>query len=534
MTKLGASKVSLASFSAPALWKRSGRYKGNNAELFQVKDRKGAEFLLSPTHEEEITTLVESAVSSYKQLPLLLYQISRKYRDEPRPRQGLLRTREFLMKDLYTFDATSQEAMETYARARNAYKAFFDELRIPYFVADADPGSIGGSLSHEYHVPTPSGEDTIISCASCSFTANEELARSRAAVKNNERSTADLAPHQSWFGISKDKCQLVEAILPRYPGSGEHQSPQRREAQINQHLIKTLYPDLDLGIQRAFATFVDYWKGHRPSGESRDTKRPPMPRLTRIYDYRISQSIIDHQTLGNSHSPLAQQLLEIVGSRTSIDASSLDLARIQDGDECPECGNHSLKLQQAVELGHTFYLGDRYSKPMNATFTTSPAHQVDDRSNDAQENQDYPARVKQGQAYFQMGCHGIGVSRIIAAVADSLADTQGLLWPSVMAPFEAAILATEEHKTAAEEVWDILTRQEPGSDPVDAVLDDRDKSLGWKLKDADLIGFPVVIVLGSTFSKRRVCEVSVRRWGSRQKVAMRNLRVCVASIMTQI
>ncbi|KAL8739070.1 MAG: hypothetical protein Q9181_000252 [Wetmoreana brouardii] len=502
--------------------------------LFQLKDRKGAEFLLSPTHEEEITTIVEGAVSSYKQLPLLLYQISRKYRDEPRPRQGLLRTREFLMKDLYTFDATSQKAMETYDQARNAYKAFFDELRIPYVVADADPGPIGGSLSHEYHVPTLSGEDTIVSCASCTFAANEELARSRAAVKNNERSTADLAPHQSWFGISKDKCHLVEAILPRYPGSGENQSRRRREAHINQHLIKTLHPNLDLGIERALGTFVDYWKEHQPSGESWDSKRPPMPRLTRIYDYRISQSFIDHQTLVNNTSPLTQQLLEIVGSRTFIDASSLDLARIQDGDECPKCGNHSLKLQQAVELGHTFYLGDRYSKPMNATCTTSPAQQVDDRSIDAQENQDCSAPVKQGQAYFQMGCHGIGVSRIIAAVADSLADTQGLLWPSVMAPFEAAILATEEHKAAAEEVWDILTGQEPGSDPIDAVLDDRDKGLGWKLKDADLIGFPVVILLGSIYSKRRFCEVWVRRLGSRQKVAMKNLRHYVASRLTQI
>lgn len=438
------------------------------------------------------------------------------------------------MKDLYTFDATPQEALKAYQEARKAYNAFFDELRIPYLVADADSGSIGGNLSHEYHAPTPNGEDTIISCGSCTYAANEELARSNAATQDQKRSTEGLIPCQSWFGISKDRCQLVEAVLPKSIGFPEHGHSQQRNAQINPHLIKSLYPELDLSIERPLSIFVEHWKENQSADRSQISERLPMPSIARTYDYRISQSFIDHQESSMNKDPPSPRLSEIVGRRIFVNPLSLDLARIQDGDECPKCGNSSLKLQQAVELGHTFYLGDRYSRPMDATFTTSPTQQVDHGSIPGLENQAELAPAKTGQAYFQMGCHGIGISRIVAAVADSLADPQGLIWPRVMAPFEAAILATEEHKATAEEVWDVLTRRAQCSDSVDAVLDDRDRGLGWKLKDADLIGFPVVIVLGSTFSKGGMCEVSIRRLGSREKVAMEDLKDYVTTRLAQI
>ena len=176
MRRLGASKVSLSSLSSEELWQRSGRLdKGRSSELLRLEDRKGAKYLLSPTHEEEITTIIAHTVHSYKDLPLRLYQISRKYRDEPRPRQGLLRGREFLMKDLYTFDATEHAARETYELVREAYVAFLEDLKLPYIVARADSGNMGGTLSHEYHFASSSGEDTIISCDTCNYSINEEL-----------------------------------------------------------------------------------------------------------------------------------------------------------------------------------------------------------------------------------------------------------------------------------------------------------------------------------------------------------------------
>ena len=176
MQRLGASKVSLSSLSSEELWQRSGRLdKGRSSELLRLEDRKGVKYLLSPTHEEEITTIIANSVQSYKELPLRLYQVSRKYRDEPRPRQGLLRGREFLMKDLYTFDATEEQARKTYEDVRKAYVAFLEELRLPYLTARADSGNMGGSLSHEYHFASSQGEDTIIECSECDYSINEEL-----------------------------------------------------------------------------------------------------------------------------------------------------------------------------------------------------------------------------------------------------------------------------------------------------------------------------------------------------------------------
>ena len=442
------------------------------------------------------------------------------------------------MKDLYTFDATPQDAGETYNKARMAYKNFFDELQIPYLVAEADSGAIGGDLSHEYHFPTPSGEDTILSCDSCSYAVNEELAR-KSASADLERPTTDRTSYKSWFGLSKDRSHLVEAILPQNIEVCEGAPSQQKAPEINPYLLRTLYPELDLGIEDPLRTFTEYWTAHQSPTTSQATDSATIPQLTRIYDYRVSQASVDAGSFGNNENAAMQRVSEIVGSRRSISQMSIDLARFKDGDKCPGCGHHSIKLQQAIELGHTFYLGDRYSKPMNATFTTSPSFQHVEVTavvgGSGKQTQSAPAR--KNQAYFQMGCHGIGISRMIAAVADSLADKQGLRWPRVMAPFEAVILATDENQGAAEDVWDLLAR--PAADgwhPLDAVLDDReDKGLGWKLKDADLIGFPIVIVLGLRFSRQALCEVSIPRLGiTLEKVSMDDLRHYIGSRLDKI
>lgn len=533
MINLGASKVSLSSISTPDLWKRSCRYKDDHPELFQLEDRKGAKLLLSPTHEEEITALVGGMVNSYKQLPLLLYQTSRKYRDEPRPRQGLLRSREFLMKDLYTFDATPEKALVTYRKVREAYDNFFNELRIRFLVARAASGDIGGSLSHEYHVSTISGEDTFIKCGSCTYAVNEEWATENTAIKGVIRTDEDWGPHQSWFGVSQDRNCLVEAILPRNIGSGEHSNSKQRTSQINPQLIRSIYPDLDLSIEAPLRTFLEYWKEKRSSTPLMDLEILSQPQLIRIYDYRISQNSIDLQDSQVSKITVDAGLSEVVGSRVYTDPRSLNLARVRDGDQCPDCGEKDLRVLQTLELGHTFHLGQRYSKPMDAKFAAGPKLPTESEPF-ASQRQDQGIAAEHGQEWFYMGCHGIGISRMVAAVADSLADEKGLMWPRAMAPYEAVILATGEQKADAEEIWDLLVQQQGGTDPVEAVLDDRDKSLGWKLKDADLIGFPVVIVLGSTFRKEGLCEVSIRRLGIREKILIENLREYVGRKLAEI
>ncbi|KAL9031735.1 MAG: hypothetical protein Q9196_000283 [Gyalolechia fulgens] len=410
-------------------------------------------------------------------------KLARKYRDEARPRQGLLRTREFLMKDLYTFDVTLEKALVTYRRVCKAYDNFFNELRIRFVIARAASGDIGGSLSHEYHIPTTSGEDTLIQCGSCTYAANEEWLPENAIIEGVERTNKGWGPYHSWFSISRDRTCLVEAILPPHIRSGEHLSSGQEKAQINPHLIKAIYPDLDLSIERPLSTFIEYWKEKRRTGP---------------WFLNVSLIIM---------APVALKQW------------------VQTGDECPDCGEKDLKVLRTLELGHTFHLGQRYSKPMNARFAVAPHPPTSNRA---------LAQHESGQEWFYMGCHGIGISRMIAAVADSLADERGLIWPRAMAPYEAVILATEEHKVVAEEIWDLLTQQQRGMDPIEAILDDRDKSLGWKLKDADLIGFPIVIILGSMFGKDKLCEVSIRRLGLRDNIMIKNLREYIDSKLADI
>ncbi|MCJ1308106.1 hypothetical protein MMC25_001758 [Agyrium rufum] len=360
MRGLGASKVSLSSLSSESLWQKSGRL-ADKSELFRLEDRKGAKYLLSPTHEEEITSLVGDIVSSYKELPLRLYQVTRKYRDELRPRGGLLRSREFLMKDLYTFDHTTDSALTTYHAVREAYSAFFREFKVPFLVAEADSGNIGGDLSHEFHFPATNGEDNIVSCDRCSYVSNEEKA----------------------------------------------------------------------------------------------TKRP------------------------------------------DPSSSEPDNNAVTVGDGCPRCDHGSLQVQPAIEIGHTFFLGTRYSDLLDARIMTPTAGTAPEP--------------------IQMGCHGIGISRMIAAVPEMLADEKGLRWPKVMAPFEVVIVPAAGNEDDAQSLYDTLNLAGTvGSEPentIDAIIDNRQKEFVWKLKDADLVGYPIIVVLGRAWAKDRRCEVQCRALG---------------------
>lgn len=460
--------------------------------------------------------------------------VARKYRDEPRPRQGLLRTREFVMKDLYTFDANPDKAANTYQKVRQAYNSFFNELRIPFLVAKAHSGDMGGSRSHEYHIVTASGEDTVISCSSCNLAYNEEVVLIEHNSKMRKESAADLGPYQSWFGISRDRCHLVEVVVPQFLDFRGDHGLERKEVQVNTFLIRSQYPDLDLSIERPLHTFVEYWEKQQSPVSGRDWPAArSSPRLTLLHDYRVPQEYVRCRESNTPTTTLYKRLFAIIGSRLHQDSTSLDLARRQDGDECFRCKERSLKVQQAVELAHTFDLGQRYSKPLDAKFIIKPVEQG--RGNAlTQQDRCRTSPARQGYGHFYMGCHGIGISRIIAAVAESLADAQGLIWPRAMAPYEAVILATKAHEAVAKELWDLLTRQDPCSAPVDAVLDDRDKGFGWKLKDADLLGFPIVIILGATFTNSELCEVSVRRLGTCQNVSVAHIRDYIARTLERL
>ncbi|KAH9887789.1 hypothetical protein F4778DRAFT_419134 [Xylariomycetidae sp. FL2044] len=503
MLQLGASKVSLSSISSQSLWQRTKRLDGYGAE---------------------ITTLVAKTVKSHKALPLRLYQIGRKYRDEIRPRHGILRSKEFVMKDLYTFDSSIESALSTYNEARAAYSRLFDELRLPYLIAEASSGDIGGDLSHEYHLPTPVGEDNVISCTACDYVANEELAIARPVGGSNisEQSPDKPPSARVWRGVSKDRKTLVNVW---YPASFQ-------DADINTHAIKSVLPDLDSSLEDS----TPFWVRTPTSGDAAPSESPL--KLVNLVDHRLGplfaktlEVSADDIAVVPSRSILDPATMPSSCITSSNDGGPLNLLRIRDGDGCPRCESGTLQVQKAVELGHTFHLGTRYSEPLDARVNVPAAV-----AEDAQVSNKNDAMVP---VAMQMGCHGIGVSRIIGAVADHLADEKGLNWPRAIAPFEVVVVPgrnmEEDATLVARSLADIPVQSNVKSRrPLDLVLDDRTESLPWKLKDADLIGYPIIVVVGRGWAADRLCEVQCRRLNKKENVSFENLRPYIDDLLSQL
>lgn len=488
MQGLGASKVALSTISSQALWEKSGRLTSVAPELFRLHDRKDVPLLLSPTHEEEITSLVARTIKSYKELPLRLYQITRKYRDEARPRHGLLRGREFTMKDLYTFDQTVNDALATYEEVRRAYARFFADLKLPILVAKASSGDMGGDLSHEYHLPTSLGEDNVVSCNSCDYTVNDELAETR--LPDTLHIDEDTAKkHVSvWRGITKDRKTAVN-VWYLDPIEGDA-SAEPADTPVNIQLIKSIIPELDTAIQDA-GPLIDSL-GLKGQAENH------------LVDVRLVRALGKCDTLD-------QKVGEIL--RTYGDNSkALNLLKVQSGDTCPKCDHGKLKVEKAIELGHTFHLGTRYSEPLEAKVQLASGG---------------------NPVPLQMGCHGIGVSRLIGVVANHLTDDKGLNWPRKIAPFEAVVIAKNGSESDAEELYDQIVKY--AGEEVDAVLDDRYTTrFPWRMKDAELIGYPVVVILGKSWSDERKAEVHCRRLGVQEYVSAEKVPRFVRDLLERV
>ncbi|KAJ5370492.1 uncharacterized protein N7496_006584 [Penicillium cataractarum] len=518
MRSLGASKVSLSSISSQELWEQSGRLTEGSDEVFRFEDRKGSRFILAPTHEEEITTLV-----------------ARKYRDEARPRQGLLRGREFVMKDLYTFDYNADEALKTYRAVKHAYTQLFDELKIPYLVAAADSGNMGGNLSHEYHFISAKGEDRVVSCSNCDHVYNEELADGKTHSLPEESGkdpvpgfqTEEDAPVEGgstvstgmWMAISHDGNTLLRGWYPKF--SMQNGSTEPEERHVNSHAAKAIATaagiDLDLSVENP----LEKWVAHVKSRKSSEK-----PRVLDLYDSQVRVY---------QRPPLSDLLQESGCTTADIEYTMLDrfpgtsnklsLVRVHDGDRCSQCGDGVLTSNPAVELGHTFHLGTRYSEVLNASVSVNSA--VLDGSAESGGKSSKEVIVP-----MQMGCHGIGVSRMISAVVNRLADDKGLNWPRAIAPFEVVVVPGKGLDSVAEQVYDSLASG--NSKPVDTLLDDRDKGMGWKLGDADLIGYPVIVVVGNGWKKNQTLEVQCRRLGVKEDVSLHNLPTFVQDLLAQL
>lgn len=465
------------------LWKETGRWEHYGKELLRFHDRNEREYCLGPTHEEVITDLVRGEVRSYRQLPIRLYQIQTKFRDEIRPRFGLMRGREFLMKDAYSFDANLSGAEESYQLMYDAYVRIFTRLGLRFRAVEADTGSIGGNFSHEFMVLADTGEDTIAVCDSCNYAANLERAEAvwkgeictdacpdiQAVATPGAHSIEEVA---AMLGITAS--QLVKTLL--FTVDGETVGVLvRGDREANPIKLKNLLKaqNVELATSAAVEALTQ-----APLGFA-----GPVGLKLPIYADLELQGATDYVTGANKGDA---HLLHVDLNRDANITAWADLREVIEGDVCPRCGGR-ISLTRGIEVGHIFMLGLKYSSSMHAAF-------LDENGK---------------EKLMIMGCYGIGVSRVAAAAIEQNHDEAGIIFPLPMAPFDCILLNLDPRDPAVtekvEEIYAALQKM-----GIDVLLDDREERPGVKFKDADLLGIPMQIVLGGKGIMRGVAECKDR------------------------
>ena len=496
LAEAGAEEVLLPVVVPAELWQESGRWEQYGPELLRLSDRKGGEFCLGPTHEEAIVDLVRRDVRSYKQLPINLYQIQTKFRDEIRPRAGLMRGREFVMKDAYSFDASEAAAKVSYQAMFDAYGRIFSRMGLDFRPVEADTGNIGGKLSHEFQVLADSGEDAIVSCDTCDFAANVEMApltAPEAAPWSADAPAAEVVatPGQqtiedvvAFLGASaevavKAVCFNVDAkpVVAFVRGDREV-----NEVKVKRALAGTLIEIAD-GEWFAKATGL-------PPGYIGGMDAPGV------------RMVMDHEVLAMPTAIIGanavdQHRVQVIPGRDLAHIPTADLRMAIAGDPCPRCAG-SLRTFRGVEVGHVFFLGTRYSTSMRATFLDEGGREQP----------------------FVMGCYGIGVSRILSAAVEQNHDDRGITWPVAIAPFEVVVIAIAKDEAGAA-VGEALYGQLRDRG-IDVVIDDRKLRPGVKFNDADLIGYPLQVTVGRDAAEGTV-EVKARAGGERQNMPVEGL-----------
>ena len=475
----GCEEVQLGFITPCELWERSGRFSKYGKELLRFKDRKDNCFVLGPTHEEMMVELVKSKVRSYKQLPLNLYQIHIKFRDEARPRFGLLRGREFIMKDGYSFHSNEEDMKREYKLMEDTYKKIFTKLGLDFRVVEADVGAIGGSGSKEFMVLADSGEDTIVVCKSCEYAANIE------AAKREKRVPPTEAPEFSGFAKfhtpnvkTIDELSEFFHIHPYYLLKGV-----AKKAIFDDHEeIIVFFLRGDDELQEIKAANAIKANELVDVSEEELKENGIVPGFIGPFNLK-AKFIIDEDLKGETSLICGanEKDYHLIGcDLTKLIALYADFASVKEGDKCPKCGGE-LTLKKGIEVGHIFQLGDRYSKPLNAMF-------LDENGK---------------QKPFIMGTYGIGVSRLIAAIIEQHHDERGCIWPLSVAPYSVDIIVSnikdKEQFEFAKTVYDELLNKN-----VEVILDDRDERFGFKMKDFELIGFPYAIIVGKSLKDGKV------------------------------
>ncbi|MCP5004833.1 MAG: proline--tRNA ligase [Planctomycetes bacterium] len=504
MNASGSVEILLPALQSLTLFELSGRIGVFGNDLLCMKDRHGKDVVLSPTHEEVITDLMKNELGSYKNMPLILYQIQTKFRDEARPRFGVLRSREFLMKDAYSFDIDVDGLNISYQKMYDTYCRILKRCQLDYIVVEADTGAMGGDVSHEFMVPNLNGEDIIAKCTKCDYAANLEKAVAAKIEPEDEAVSEDLKEVStpgmctikevsSFLGIAPKK--MVKTLIYSYKDNhiavlvrGDHDV---NEVKLAKHLSQDA---IELADEKTVVTITN-----APVGFA-----GPVGLNTQII---ADQAVANMKNCVVGGNRADTHIMNVNPGRDFTAHKTADIRFVRDDDVCHKC-NNLLSISRGIEIGHVFKLGTRYSETLNAKYLNKSGKELP----------------------IVMGSYGIGINRIIAATIERSRDKDGIIWPMPLSPYEVLVVPVniKDHTIldTATKIYEGLCKEGVG-----ALLDDRDQRPGFKFKDADLIGIPLRITVGKSYKEKGELEIKVRSTG---EVSFSRLENIVQEIKTHI
>lgn len=487
MNRAGALEVLMPALQPPDIWQQSGRYEAARDVLFKVRDRAKKEWVLGPTHEEVITSLVAGEISSYRQMPKNFYQIQTKFRDEIRPRFGLMRAKEFVMKDAYSFDATDEGAQASYRKMYDAYARIFHRCGLKTIPVEADTGVMGGKFSHEFMVPAETGENEVVFCDGCGYAANIEKASSKWSAPSQPPSPSGAVERFATPGVAT----IEDLARPPYNVPASRQIKTLVFLVESKPVLVLLRGDDQLNEAKLAGVLGTTTFRAAESEEIHAAlgAHPGSLGAVGVTQYAVyaDERLRDTADMTTGANADGYHLRNVALGRDIAVTRFADLRLVRAGEPCANCGQ-PLKVQRAIEVGHVFKLGTKYSEALNALFLDETGKQQ-------------PA---------VMGCYGIGVTRTLQAIIEQSHDDHGIIWPLSVAPYTVCItplsvVPGSDVLRRAEEIYAALTAQQ-----VDVILDDRNERPGVKFKDSELVGFPIRVAIGEKSLAKGEVEIKPR------------------------